>query len=133
MLISKEKLKEVVKTTLQVIEPINSLGDLEKLLGEVLIPDLSKRREIIEISKKPSKQETSVVDISYFLKGRRDIPLKIKINPQLDRSEIVVKFNGSLEEYTPIIENDTYGNRMQEIELPTTDFQEVRRELKKLY
>ena len=133
MLISKEKLKEVVKTTLKVIEPINSLGDLENLLGEVLTPDPSKKREIIEISEKPSDQGTSVVDISYFFEGREGIPLNIKINPHLDYFKIVVKFNGSLEEYTSIIENDTYGNRMQEMILPTTDFQEVRRELKKLY
>lgn len=129
MLIDKKKLMEIANTTLKLIDDkkINSLDDLEKWVGHKFVPDSKKKEEYIEISEIPSNCGTTL-SVSYISHMHLGIPLEILINRRLNYSRIILKFNRLLEQYSPFM-YDTYGNTIQERNLPTIDFQEVRKQL----
>lgn len=137
MRISREKLSEVSKTFIEILdrEWVRNLGDLEALAGQA-IPVNGKEQEYLIVGWRPSNLGTRAIDASYTIQHRAKqvgggIPLDLKMNRLLDYSQIIIKADFTIEDYNHIAE-DPFGNIVQARVLDNTDWQRIQEEIRKL-
>ena len=139
MIIKKTRLQNIVLRLLDILkkEGINSLPALERMLGKrVYIEDStgflngSYGYEFIDFHSRPSNKNTQTNTISYAIE-RTGIPLKIKLNPVLGYSKIIIKVNIPVPGYEAFA-NDYSGNIIQVKSLDMADWNRTVSEVREL-
>ena len=112
MKITREVFHESIDKFLSILEEegIDSLGDVEKAVGKKFHFS-GPLQEYIYIEERPSNLDSTAYTLGYTKVGL-GIPLELKINTQLDYSQIIVKTFFPLQGYNPFM-RDMYGNVAQ--------------------
>ena len=129
-LITQEKLKEIARSILDLLEKenIDSIGSLFSRLGESF--NIKREDHIIQIESRPSESESEAYTISYII-PTGGIPLEIRMNHDLNYSNIIVKTNSGLKDYTSFA-FDYFGNRIQNKEIKGCSIPIIKKELEEL-
>ncbi len=101
MKIKTDDIRIFASRFLKVLEEqgVKSTQDLEKLIGkEVEIEQQAP--DFLSFEKRPSNLSTMAYTISY-IKPESGIPIEIKINSELDYSQVIIKTQELIEGYTP--------------------------------
>tara|TARA_Y100000310_G_scaffold292107_1_gene320589 strand:+ start:421 stop:837 length:417 start_codon:yes stop_codon:yes gene_type:complete len=138
MRISREKLSEVSKTFIDILdkEGVKTLRDLERLVGQAF-PVSGKEQEYLVIIHRPSNLGTRAIDASYVIQHKPKqvgggIPLDLKMNQMLNYSQIIIKTDSEIKGYGPFAK-DSFDNIIQGRIIDTINWQEVQEEIKKLF
>jgi len=131
MQISRDHLKKVARGLLYVLdrENIDTLNDLERRMGERFLLHESIQ-DFVLLTRTSSNHGTFAYTVSYIMPNT-GTPLELKINPQLEYSNIFLKTVEEIEGYTPFI-LDGFGNLIQEKVIRPLDLALVRNEIENL-
>lgn len=129
MSISIGSLKRIVQDFLRVLDEqkLTSVPELERAVNE----GFSGRQGDVAVTNRPSNFGTRAITIRYILQ-REGIPVEIKINRELQYSQIVLKADERINGYRPFA-TDRFYNVAQNKVMKTTDFDEIKKELMALY
>lgn len=137
MKISRQKLSEVCRIFLEVLdkEGIANLEGLEALAGQATPID-GKPQDYLIVEWRPSNLGTRAIDASYVIQHERGklgggIPLSVKVNRELNYSQLIIKTPSELPGYAPFFQ-DQFGNLAQARVIRTTDLDKIRKEIKDL-
>ncbi len=130
MKISLEELSKIAGNFLYLLEKegIEKTDDLEKRIGTTI--KLEKSNDFIVITTRPSNYSTLAYTISYH-RSELGIPFELKINKQLGYSHVFIKSEEELKDYTTF-HFDYYNNYMQNRIFKSSEFSEVKEELKRI-
>jgi len=130
MKITRERLAEICKTFVQVLDLANvsDLKSLEVLAGTTT-PIAGKENEYLTINWKPSTYGTRAIDASYVIHHRDGkieggIPLNLKVNPSAGYSMIILKAVEIIAGYSQF-DSDTFGNIIQSQTTRSIDLKEI--------
>ena len=129
-LITPSKLEQIARSVLDFLERenINSIGSLFSRLGESF--NIKGEDHIIQIESRPSESGSEAYTISYIIPDG-GIPLEIRMNPDFNYSNIIVKTNSGLNDYTSFA-FDYFGNRIQNKEIKGCSIPIIKKELEEL-
>ncbi len=119
--VSSELLKTLEK------EKVATEEDLERMMGQTIA---LKENNIVDFQKIPSNFGTMAYTVSY-IRPKSGIPLELKINTELDYSQVILKAQTKLEQYKPFT-RDGYGNIVQNRLFMPGNFNSAKEELKRL-
>ncbi len=131
MVISKNILKNIAKSFLEVIEAekISSIPDLERNLKKRFSVPQSK--DYVYIGMRPSELNTEAYTVTYRLSLTQEIPIEFKANTKLGYSMIIIKCLNKISGYQPF-SVDIDGNIIQSATFLHTDIPELKGEIKNL-
>ncbi len=91
-------------------QEVKSAQDLERLIGKEFKIE-QKESDFLSFTNRPSNLSTMAYTISYIRPGS-GIPIELKINSSLNYSQVIIKTQELIEDYTPF-SVDTFENIIQ--------------------
>lgn len=130
MRITPADLATIAKSFLRLLEQENvtTCQDLERRLGSR--HEIKGTRDFISFTRRPSDLNTSTYTISYVREGT-GVPIELKINADLDYTNIILKFTGRLQNYAPFA-LDIFDNLIQNRILRSSEMPLLKQELHQL-
>ena len=131
MEITREHLREAADAVLRFFEKknITSLQDIARINYILHVVDGAKGT--IYVQKIPSNLGTIAQAVSYVLPCDNDVPIDIKMNKELDYSQVILKTILLIPDYK-LFSEDRFGNMRQFKMIHSTNLADVIIELEKL-
>lgn len=132
--VNRQHLEKLANELLSFLDTkkIESIKDLERVMKEKSLPAFGdyNAEGMVIISLRPSNEGTKAHTVSYFVEGL-GFPIEFKINTKLGYSKMIIKGDFNLQGYSDFAQ-DRFGNIVQEKQLNSIDFSQVRVEIEKL-
>ncbi len=133
MKISREKLGQVASDLLRILdrEGFRNTKRIKRSV-EQAIPVTGREQDSVVIGWRPSNHGTLALDVSYVIQNGPeeiiDIPLDVKINPELHYTTIILKSDFRIPSYDNF-EHDSFGNFIQSKTLEIYKWGDLRPEI----